>query len=651
MSASANEQESDPSAQSSTATSSILRGIDLIGQPQQSANARVHIPRQNNNSLVSISNNLLSNLNSTSSNQTPNQNDETSKKKKKHKHHHKEKSSKNHKKKRRHDATIAHNSAIALATAENIVRYNSKDHHSHRHHRSSSSRPHSTLSMLKNYPSDNVARTVPNNGHSASSTSVIPSQFINYPFSLSQPPSVSSVPPSASGVPPPPVSYLNGLPVSSFSILHSESTLNPSGANTVLSSQVATARGAAPPVLITGPGVRGPSFSETAVNPVLPFPSNPPSAAPPPALQHHLQSLPAEKSTDEGNKVAPLPQSGGLIGGLTGQSEKQPTTATRTSASKVTSNNASLSLASRICSQSVVTNVSIEDLRALFHLTLVDASKQLGMCTTLFKKICRKKNIEKWPYRKIHSLMSRVESLQQYLAEGEATIPEGVKKSYSDQIAVLMDKINTIKEGYVELPAPAGDEEGSNPSLSSLSSSSLDQTDGDSTSSGGETHVIGKDQNTAKRKSMESSQSSSPKVSSNEDNHNKHSKSKRARHKTSYDLKTGWVANCSTCGKVGKYRHPTQGRVFQHSSGTGKYCGYFRDNPRNESSYLNGESGTNSNGASSVAVGATNSQQDRMEVVVVVDEDPVPASSLAVTEMSSEPKLKSPDLPSEGVQV
>jgi hypothetical protein len=253
--------------------------------------------------------------------------------------------------------------------------------------------------------------------------------------------------------------------------------------------------------------------------------------------------------------------------------------------------------------------------------------------------------------------MSRVESLKQYLAEGEATIPDGVKKSYSDQIAVLLDKINTIKDGYVD--PPAGEEEGSgyeNQSLcGSVSSSSVDHTDGDSCSSGGDTQVMGMDngkgQNTTKRKFVGRSQSSLSEVSSIEENHNANSKSKRARHKTSYDLKTGWVANCSTCGKVGKYRHPTQGRVFQHSSGTGKYCGYFRDNPRNESSYLNGESGTNVNGVSGVAAGATNDQQDRMEVVVVVDEDPAPASSLAVSETFSETKVTSSELPSGGVQV
>ena len=43
---------------------------------------------------------------------------------------------------------------------------------------------------------------------------------------------------------------------------------------------------------------------------------------------------------------------------------------------------------------------------------------------------------------------------------------------------------------------------------------------------------------------------------------------------------TGWIAGCSRCGKLGKYRSPAEGRPFQHSTGIGSYCGYFRLNPR-----------------------------------------------------------------------
>lgn len=46
------------------------------------------------------------------------------------------------------------------------------------------------------------------------------------------------------------------------------------------------------------------------------------------------------------------------------------------------------------------------------------------------------------------------------------------------------------------------------------------------------------------------------------------------------DPHTGWVAECHKCGKIGKFRHNFEGRSFQHSTGNGKYCGYFRVNPR-----------------------------------------------------------------------
>jgi uncharacterized Zn finger protein len=43
---------------------------------------------------------------------------------------------------------------------------------------------------------------------------------------------------------------------------------------------------------------------------------------------------------------------------------------------------------------------------------------------------------------------------------------------------------------------------------------------------------------------------------------------------------TVWVAECSSCGKVGPYQDPAKGRVIQHNGLNRKYCGYYKVNPR-----------------------------------------------------------------------
>jgi len=43
--------------------------------------------------------------------------------------------------------------------------------------------------------------------------------------------------------------------------------------------------------------------------------------------------------------------------------------------------------------------VSYEDLESLFHLSLKDAAREIGLCPTTFKKACRRHHLEKWPSR------------------------------------------------------------------------------------------------------------------------------------------------------------------------------------------------------------------------------------------------------------
>jgi len=44
--------------------------------------------------------------------------------------------------------------------------------------------------------------------------------------------------------------------------------------------------------------------------------------------------------------------------------------------------------------------VSYEALEELFHLPLKDAAREIGLCTTTFKKACRRFGLEQWPFRK-----------------------------------------------------------------------------------------------------------------------------------------------------------------------------------------------------------------------------------------------------------
>jgi len=45
-------------------------------------------------------------------------------------------------------------------------------------------------------------------------------------------------------------------------------------------------------------------------------------------------------------------------------------------------------------------NINYETLEKLFHLPLKDAAREIGLCSTTFKKACRHFNMKKWPFRK-----------------------------------------------------------------------------------------------------------------------------------------------------------------------------------------------------------------------------------------------------------
>lgn len=48
-----------------------------------------------------------------------------------------------------------------------------------------------------------------------------------------------------------------------------------------------------------------------------------------------------------------------------------------------------------------VTDIDVKILRSVYNMPIEQAAKQLGVCVTVLKRICRRKGIARWPYRKV----------------------------------------------------------------------------------------------------------------------------------------------------------------------------------------------------------------------------------------------------------
>ncbi len=86
--------------------------------------------------------------------------------------------------------------------------------------------------------------------------------------------------------------------------------------------------------------------------------------------------------------------------------------------------------------------ITIDDLRKYFHLPIAEVARQFGTCTTALKKICRRLNITKWPYRQILSLTKSIQSLEM-ASLNDGVAPE-LRAQYRDQITVLQNTIGEV---------------------------------------------------------------------------------------------------------------------------------------------------------------------------------------------------------------
>eukprot|EP00871_Galdieria_phlegrea_P002153 jgi/Galph1/2939/GphlegSOOS_G1618.1 len=63
-------------------------------------------------------------------------------------------------------------------------------------------------------------------------------------------------------------------------------------------------------------------------------------------------------------------------------------------------------------------HIDMETLKSHFHLPMVEASKRLGVCVTVLKKICRRFGIARWPHRKLRSVAKHIEKHEKSFHKG-----------------------------------------------------------------------------------------------------------------------------------------------------------------------------------------------------------------------------------------
>ena len=91
---------------------------------------------------------------------------------------------------------------------------------------------------------------------------------------------------------------------------------------------------------------------------------------------------------------------------------------------------------------SISRNIKIDDLRSYFHLPIVEVAKQLGICTTLLKRVCRTNKIKKWPYRQIRSIAKSIQSLE--MASMNGMLADAEREKSQEQITFLKRSLEAL---------------------------------------------------------------------------------------------------------------------------------------------------------------------------------------------------------------
>ncbi|GJQ08971.1 hypothetical protein GpartN1_g762.t1 [Galdieria partita] len=97
-------------------------------------------------------------------------------------------------------------------------------------------------------------------------------------------------------------------------------------------------------------------------------------------------------------------------------------------------------------------SLTLDCLKNYFGRTLEEAAKELGVCSTVIKNVCRQYGIRRWPYRKIQSINRLIEYLEQQLREdsnGEKFLGDEKKRKVISELRRLQrqkDRVQAFPE-------------------------------------------------------------------------------------------------------------------------------------------------------------------------------------------------------------
>jgi hypothetical protein len=98
-------------------------------------------------------------------------------------------------------------------------------------------------------------------------------------------------------------------------------------------------------------------------------------------------------------------------------------------------------------------SLRFDDLAQFFHLPLGTACSHLGIGGTVFKKICRKNGIPRWPHRKLCSIDKTISTLEERITS-ESADEKAVTQAQIEQLKSEKHSIMTVAPGCPKDDSP-----------------------------------------------------------------------------------------------------------------------------------------------------------------------------------------------------